>query len=58
MFNKNTDQMSTLTKTLENLDRTAKGLYQYQTPIPYNEPTLSYTPTPNGTSQFNQGPGI
>lgn len=49
----NTDEMSTLTKTLENLDRTAKGLQPNQTPIPYDEPVPQYTPVPAGHSQYN-----
>lgn len=49
----NTDEISTLTKTLENLDRTAKGLQPNQTPIPYDEPVPQYTPVPAGNSQYN-----
>lgn len=58
-LNNNTDQMSTLTQTLQDVNETLKK----QTPIQWvdgqPQPVIEgYTPTPNGTSPFNAGPGM
>ena len=57
-LNNNTDQKSTLNQTLQTVNETLKK----QTPIQWvdGQPqpiTEGYTPTPNGTSPFNAGPG-